>query len=158
SVNTGGDTVENNIGAIEDLDEYSTVLYVDSKAGTGVADGVATKANSLNVNGTTYYATNLPVYGTEVAVIDVNDIAGSRYGALTPPTISNLTDVQWLNTRTNDTDEGKAYKGAVMELFFYADADGSLDLDGFAYVEKNLNSDNIVINVEKGYNKIDGLI
>ena len=158
SVNTDGDTIENNIGAIEDLDEYSTVLYVDSKAGTGVADGVATKANSLKVNGTTYYATNLLVYGTEVAVIDVNEIAGSRYGALTLPTISNLTDVQWLNTRTNDTDEGKAYKGAVMELSFYADADGSLDLDGFAYVEKNLNSDNIVINVEKGYNKIEGLI
>ena len=159
SVNTAGDTIENSIrGASENLDDYSTVLYVDSKAGTGVADGVATKANSLKVNGTTYYATNLLVYGTEVAVIDVNEIAGSRYGALTLPTISNLTDVQWLNTRTNDTDEGKAYKGAVMELSFYADADGSLDLDGFAYVEKNLNSDNIVINVEKGYNKIEGLI
>ena len=159
SVNTDGDTIENSIrGASEDLDDYSTVLYVDSKAGTGVADGVATKANSLKVNGTTYYATNLLVYGTEVAVIDVNEIAGSRYGALTLPTISNLTDVQWLNTRTNDTDEGKAYKGAVMELSFYADADGSLDLDGFAYVEQDKNSDNIVINVEKGYNKIEGLI
>ena len=158
SVNTAGDTIENNISAEEDLDEYGTVLYVDSKAGTGVADGVATKANSLKVDNATYYATNLLVYGTEVAVIDVNEIAGSRYGALTLPTISNLTDVQWLNTRTNDTDEGKAYKGAVMELSFYADADGSLDLDGFAYVEKNLNSDNIVINVEKGYNKIEGLI
>ncbi len=158
SVNTDGDTIENNIGAIEDLDEYSTVLYVDSKAGTGVEDGVATKANSLKVDNTTYYATNLLVYGTEVAVIDVNEIAGSRYGAITLPGISGLTDVQWLNTRTNDTDEGKAYKGAVMELSFYADADGSLDLDGFAYVEKNLNSDNIVINVEKGYNKIEGLI
>ena len=159
SVNTAGDTIENNIpGASEDLDDYSTVLYVDSKAGTGVADGVATKANSLKVDNTTYYATNLLVYGTEVAVIDVNEIAGSRYGAITLPGISGLTDVQWLNTRTNDTDEGKAYKGAVMELSFYADADGSLDLDGFAYVEKNLNSDNIVINVEKGYNKIEGLI
>ena len=159
SVNTVGDTIENNIpGASEDLDDYSTVLYVDSKAGTGVADGVATKANSLKVDNTTYYATNLLVYGTEVAVIDVNEIAGSCYGALNLPTINNLTDVQWLNTRTNDTDEGKAYKGAVMELSFYADAAGSLTLTNLAYVENDDADGSVTIPVEKGYNKIEGLI
>lgn len=125
SVNSKGTTIESSTINLpyEDLDDYSTVLYVDSKAGTGLEDGVATKANSQKVNGTTYYATNLLVYGGEVIVIDVNEIAGKRYGAYTLPSISGLSDVQWLNTRTNDTDEGAAYEGAIMQLSFYADKD-----------------------------------
>ena len=144
----------------EDLDDYSTVLYVDSKAGTGVADGKATEANSQKVNGTTYYATNLLVYGTEVAVIDVNEIAGSRYGGYTlPDTIAGLTDVQWLNTRTNDTDEGAAYKGAVMQLSFYADKSGTLTLNNVADIATNDNDGTVTLNVKGGdYNKFDSLI
>ena len=160
SVNTKFDTIENNIGAAEDLDDYSTVLYVDSKAGTGVADGKATKANSQKVDNATYYATNLLVYGTEVAVIDVNEIAGSRYGGHTlPDTIAGLTDVQWLNTRTNDTDEGAAYKGAVMQLSFYADKSGTLTLNNVADIATNDNDGTVTLNVKGGdYNKFDSLI
>ncbi len=144
----------------EDLDDYSTVLYVDSKAGTGVADGKATKANSQKVDNATYYATNLLVYGTEVAVIDVNEIAGSRYGGHTlPDTIAGLTDVQWLNTRTNDTDEGAAYKGAVMQLSFYADKSGTLTLNNVADIATNDNDGTVTLNVKGGdYNKFDSLI
>ena len=173
SVNTKGDTIENNISAEEDLGEYSTVLYVDSKAGTGLEDGVATKANSQKVirsddSSKTYYATNLLVYGTEVAVIDVNEIAGSRYGAknLDPAAssiydIAELTDVQWLNTRTNDTDEGAAYGGAIMQLSFYAEKSGKLVLSNVESADKRLNSDlnEVTLTVKGGeYNTFDSLI
>ena len=158
-VNTAADTIENTIDAEDDLDAYSTVLYVDSKAGTGIADGKATVANSQKVNRTTYYATNLLVYNTEVAVIDVNEIAGSTYNAYTlPGTIEGLTDVQWLNTRTNDTDEGKAYYGAIMQLSFYADEAGKLTLTGVADIESNDNDGTVVLNYKAGYNKFDSLI
>ena len=158
-VNTAADTIENTIDAEDDLDAYSTVLYVDSKAGTGIADGKATVANSQKVRNTTYYATNLLVYNTEVAVIDVNEIAGSTYNAYTlPGTIEGLTDVQWLNTRTNDTDEGKAYYGAIMQLSFYADEAGKLTLTGVADIESNDNDGTVVLNYKAGYNKFDSLI
>ena len=144
-----------------DLSDYSTVLYVDSKAGTGLTDGKAVKANSQKVNGTTYYATNLLVYGTEVIVIDVNEIAGSTYNTITLPTLSNVagvSDVQWLNTRTNDTDEGAAYAGAVMQLSFYAKSAGELTLTNVADIESNDNDGMIVLKYAAGYNKFDSLI
>ena len=144
-VNTKGTKIESSTITLpsSDLDDYSTVLYVDSKAGTGKTDGKAVKANSQKVGDTTYYATNLLVFGEEVIVIDVNEIAGSRYNAYTlDEDITGLRDVQWLNTRTNDTDEGKAYPGAVMELSFYADKDGDLLIDGVQSVEKSYNVDN----------------
>ena len=122
-------------------------------------DGVATKANSQKVNGTTYYATNLLVYGGEVIVIDVNEIAGKRYGAYTLPSISGLSDVQWLNTRTNDTDEGAAYEGAIMQLSFYADKDGTLTLTNVADIETNDNDGTVTLSVKGGeYNLFDSLI
>ena len=161
SVNTKGTTIESSTINLpyEDLDDYSTVLYVDSKAGTGLEDGVATKANSQKVNGTTYYATNLLVYGGEVIVIDVNEIAGKRYGAYTLPSISGLSDVQWLNTRTNDTDEGAAYEGAIMQLSFYADKDGTLTLTNVADIETNDNDGTVTLSVKGGeYNLFDSLI
>ena len=161
SVNSKGTTIESSTINLpyEDLDDYSTVLYVDSKAGTGLEDGVATKANSQKVNGTTYYATNLLVYGGEVIVIDVNEIAGKRYGAYTLPSISGLSDVQWLNTRTNDTDEGAAYEGAIMQLSFYADKDGTLTLTNVADIETNDNDGTVTLSVKGGeYNLFDSLI
>ena len=161
SVNSKRDTIENTIsGAEEDLDEYGTVLYVDSKAGTGIEDGEAAKANSQKANGKTYYATNLLVYGTEVAVIDINEIAGKRYGANTlDDTITGLSDIQWLNTRTQDTDEGAAYDGAIMELSFYADKAGTLKLENMSSVESKYNSgDDVVLPVKAGYNSFDSLI
>ena len=144
-----------------DLSDYSTVLYVDSKAGTGLTDGKAVKANSQKVNGTTYYATNLLVYGTEVIVIDVNEIAGSTYNTITLPTLSNVagvSDVQWLNTRTNDTDEGAAYAGAVMQLSFYAESAGELTLTNVADIESNDNDGTVVLEYKAGYNKFDSLV
>ena len=161
SVNSKGTTIESSTINLpyEDLDDYSTVLYVDSKAGTGLEDGVATKANSQKVNGTTYYATTLLVYGGEVIVIDVNEIAGKRYGAYTLPSISGLSDVQWLNTRTNDTDEGAAYEGAIMQLSFYADKDGTLTLTNVADIETNDNDGTVTLSVKGGeYNLFDSLI
>ena len=162
AVNGAATKIETNIaGAAEDLDEYSTVLYVDSKAGTGIVDGKATKANSLKVNGTDYYATNLLVYKTEVAVIDVNEIAGSTYGAYALPASlgsSDLTDVQWLNTRTNDTDEGKAYYGAVMQLSFHAKNAGEITLQNVADIEQNKDSGEVTLKYAAGYNKFDSLI
>ena len=159
AVNTAGTKIESTISnAPEDLDDYSTVLYVDSKAGTGIVDGTAAKANSQKVNNRTYYATNLLVYGTEVVVIDVNEIAGSTYNAFDlPGTISGLTDVQWLNTRTNDTDEGAAYKGAIMQLSFYADAAGKLTLTNVVDIESGTVG-TVVLNYKEGYNKFDSLI
>ena len=162
SVNSKGTKIESSTISLpaEDLDDYSTVLYVDSKAGTGMADGKAAAANSQKVNGQTYYATNLLVYGTEVAVIDVNEIAGSTYGASTlPATISGLTDVQWLNTRTNDTDEGAAYNGAIMQLSFYASQDGTLTLTNVSDIATNDNNGTVALTVKGGeYNKFDSLI
>ena len=160
-VNSAGTKIESSTFALpsSDLSDYSTVLYVDSKAGTGLTDGKAVKANSQKVNGTTYYATNLLVYGTEVIVIDVNEIAGSTYGAYTlQDTISGLKDVQWLNTRTNDTDEGKAYEGAVMQLSFYSTSAGKLTLTGVADIESNDNDGTVVLEYAAGYNKFDSLI
>ena len=162
SVNSKGTKIESSTINLQydDLDDYSTVLYVDSKAGTGMEDGKATKANSQKVDGTTYYATNLLVYGSEVIVIDVNEIAGKRYGAYTLPSkISGLTDVQWLNTRTNDTDEGAAYEGAIMQLSFYADKDGTLTLTNVADIETGDNDGTVTLSVKGGeYNKFDSLI
>ncbi len=162
SVNSKGTKIESSTISLpaEDLDDYSTVLYVDSKAGTGMADGKAAAANSQKVGATTYYATNLLVYGTEVAVIDVNEIAGSTYGASTlPATISGLTDVQWLNTRTNDTDEGAAYNGAIMQLSFYASQDGTLTLTNVSDIATNDNDGTVALTVKGGeYNKFDSLI
>ncbi len=165
SVNSKGTKIVSSItNAEEDLSDYGTVLYVDSKAGTGVENGVAAEANSQKAGGKTYHATNLLVYGTEVAVIDVNEIAGSTYGAYTLDDMSginSLTDVQWLNTRTNDTDEGAAYAGAVMELSFYAEKDGTLVLDNVQSVDAKQNSDvqEVTLKVKGGeYNKFDSLI
>ena len=161
SVNSKGTTIESSTITLpyEDLDDYSTVLYVDSKAGTGMEDGKATKANSQKVGTDTYYATNLLVYGTEVIVIDVNEIAGKRYGAYTLPSISGLSDVQWLNTRTNDTDEGAAYEGAIMQLSFYADKAGTLTLTNVADIETGDNDGTVKLSVTaKQYNKFDSLI
>ena len=169
SVNSKGTKIESSTITLpsEDLSDYSTVLYVDSKAGTGVENGVAAEANSQKViksDGTseTCYATNLLVYGTEVAVIDVNEIAGSAYGAKTlPGNISGLTDVQWLNTRTGGTDEGKAYKGAVMELSFYAEKGGKLVLKNVQSVDANQNTgaQEVTLTVKGGeHNKFDSLI
>ena len=161
SVNSKGTKIESSTISLpaEDLDDYSTVLYVDSKAGTGMADGKAAAANSQKIGATTYYATNLLVYGTEVAVIDVNEIAGSTYGASTlPATISGLTDVQWLNTRTNDTDEGAAYNGAIMQLSFYASQDGTLTLTNVSDIATN-SIGTVTLTVKGGeYNKFDSLI
>ena len=119
----------------------------------------AAAANSQKIGATTYYATNLLVYGTEVAVIDVNEIAGSTYGASTlPATISGLTDVQWLNTRTNDTDEGAAYNGAIMQLSFYASQDGTLTLTNVSDIATN-SIGTVTLTVKGGeYNKFDSLI
>ena len=160
AVNGAVTKIETNIsGAAEDLDDYSVVLYVNSKEGTGLTDGTAAVANSQKVGTTTYYATNILVYGTEVAVIDVNEIAGSTYGAYTlPATISGLTDVQWLNTRTNDTDEGAAYEGAIMQLSFYAANSGTLTLTNVADVETGAIG-TVTLYVKGGdYNRFDSLI
>ncbi|MCI5689779.1 MAG: hypothetical protein MR286_02645, partial [Clostridiales bacterium] len=160
-VNTKGTKIESSTITLpfSDLDDYSTVLYVDSKAGTGMADGKAVKASSQKVNGTTYYATNLLVFGTEVIVIDVKEIAGSRYGAYElPAEIAGLKDVEWKNTRTNDTDEGKAYNGAIMELSFYADKAGTLTLENVVDVENKDNDGSVSLKYQAGANKFSGLI
>ena len=163
AVNTAGTKIETNIpGAAEvDLTAYGTVLYVDSKAGTGLTDGTPTVANSQKAGGVTYYASNILLYGEEVAVIDVNEIAGSTYGTFDLPDLSGLglSDVQWLNTRTNDTDEGAAYEGAILQLSFYAETAGTLKLENMQSVDAQYNKAGYVeLPYKAGYNKFDSLI
>ena len=78
-----------------------------------------------------------------------------------PITGSGLTDVQWLNTRTNDTDEGAAYTGAVMQLSFYASSDGTLVLNNVQSVDtaNNTGANQVTLSVKGGeYNTFDSLI
>ena len=141
--NSDGSTIDSNITGEKDLDNWSTVLYVDSKNGTGITEPLTdVTAPSQKIINDTYYATNILVFDTEVIVIDVNEIAGHVYNAVD---LSDVTDaledrfssVQWLNDRTNDTDKTGAYDGAMMRLSFYAGSDGEFTILGLRAADNN---------------------
>ena len=133
-------------------DDFSTVLYVstsDKDETIGIVDGKATAAHDPLKNDAKR-ATNILYYGKEVAVIDVNEIAGETYAnhVLFDDTadstyyvneISDFSSVQWLNNRTGDTDNTKAYDNAQMTLSFYSKAAGTLKLSGVDGAPKTLN-------------------
>ena len=125
-----------------DVDDFSTVLYVNTSDDKtiGVTDGKATAAHDPLKDGETL-ATNILYYNREVAVIDVNEIAGETYatnklfdytsdGTVCVNEIADFSSVQWINNRTGDTDNDNAYDNAQMTLTFYSKAAGTLTLSG----------------------------
>ena len=155
------------VGGTEyDVDEFSTVLYVNTSdnATIGVADGKATAAHDPLKDGTTL-ATNILYYGKEVAVIDVNEIAGETYashvlfdattnGGTDVEGVAEFSSVEWLNNRTGDTDNSKAYDNAQMTLSFYSTTAGTLKLSG---VNNMTSGSPYSINVKVGTNEIEDL-
>ena len=142
-----------------DVDDFSTVLYVSTSDDDtiGIVDGKATAAHDPLKDGTTL-ATNILFYNTEVAVIDVNEIAGESYAPYTlsgnagtdVDEISSFESVQWLNNRTGDTDNDKAYANAQMTLSFNSTAAGTLTLNGVKGAPLNLT-------VTTGVNKFENI-
>ena len=145
-----------------DVDNFSTVLYVSTSDDDtiGIVDGKATAAHDPLKDGTTL-ATNILYYGTEVAVIDVNEIAGESYatnqlfddvddGSVYVNEIGSFESVQWLNNRTGDTDNDYAYDNAQMTLSFNSTAAGTLTLNGVKGAPLNLT-------VTTGVNKFENI-
>ena len=150
-----------------DLDDYSTVLYVNSKTGEGFVDGKAETAPHEGVRGINYYATNFLVFGREVIVIDVNEVAGHRYDDVdiedaAKDLSKRFESVEWLNTRTEDTDKTGAYAGAMMRLSFYASESGKLTITGMQTADltnaKNLNNNEVELTYTAGKNTFESLI
>ena len=172
SANSAGDSFEAQMNSnvplpSDDLDDYSTVLFVNSKTGEGFVDGKAEPATHEEVGGENFYATNFLVFGREVIVIDVNEVAGHRYDDVNIEDAAKdlskrFESVEWLNTRTEDTDKTGAYAGAMMRLSFYASESGKLTITGMQTPDltnaKNVDNNTVELTYKAGKNTFESLI
>ena len=135
-----------------DLSDYTTVLYVNSKDGEGVKNGVPAVASKVEVNGQEYYATNV-LYSTDTldfVVIDTVEFTTDTYSACAlnqPADMTGLNSVQYVNSRTDETDTS-SFNNAVVELRVNAQVAGTMTLTDAVNTENGTN----VLNVAAGDN------
>ena len=144
--------VDNGVGEI-DLDNYTTVLYVNSAEKTGLTGVTATEANSIKVGTTDYYAKNIMIKG-DLVVIDVIELATGVYENVTLPTsVSGLTSVQYVNNHTQKTDEN-AHVNSYLTVTVQAPTAGTLTLTNGLFVDTDTNTRSLVA----GENKFEVVI
>ena len=110
-----------------DLDDFTTVIYTKTYAGE----------IEKNANGAPAVAkdkrTNILYVGTEVAIIDANQIGGDVYAKnnITVEKFDDSASIEWTDATTGETWKGDvrdAYNNAVLNLSVTAKKDGKITL------------------------------
>ena len=136
-VNGDADTIRLANGGEIDLDDFDTVLYMNSSvkdengAQSGDPEGTPTEANAQQgVRPTNFIRVN-----NDVAVLDSNAFVSGPYAGA-PANLGytlqdklNGVDVQWVDNRTQDNTPNAVYPGALVDLTFKVPAAGTLTIN-----------------------------
>ena len=133
-VNNDADTIRLANGGEIDLDNFDTVLYMNSSvkdengAQSGDPEGTPTEANAQQgVRPTNFIRVN-----NDVAVLDSNAFVSGPYAVslgYTLPSDINGVDVQWVDNRTQDNTPNAVYPGALVDLTFKVQDAGTLTIN-----------------------------